>query len=78
MRKSTSIVHIVLGMLAAFTALRSAGLAAILFFGFALYEYWSERRGHSGGYDDFWEALLGLALGCAVIALAGVGLGGLR
>jgi len=64
MRKPTSIVHIGLGVLAAFVALRSIGLAALLFMGFALYEYWSERHGHAGGYDDFREALLGLALGC--------------
>ena len=69
MRKSTSIAHIGLGMLCALVALRSAGLAAMLFFGFALYEYWSERRGHAGGHEDFWEALLGLALGCVVIVL---------
>jgi hypothetical protein len=41
----------------------------MLFFGFALYEYWSERRGEAGGHEDFWEALLGLALGCVVIVL---------
>jgi len=69
MRKSTSIAHIGLGMLCALVALRSPGLAAMLFFGFALYEYWSERRGEAGGHEDFWEALLGLALGCVVIVL---------
>jgi hypothetical protein len=71
MRKPTSIVHIGLGLLAAFVALCSIGLAALLFFGFALYEYWSERHGHAGGYDDFREALLGLAIGCiAIVTLA--------
>ena len=70
MRKSTSYIHVALGVLTALVALRSAGLAALLFSGFALYEYWSERRGHAGGHDDFWEALLGLAIGCAAIVLA--------
>jgi hypothetical protein len=69
MRKPTSLVHVGLGMLSAMVALRSAGLAAMLFFGFALYEYWSERRGHEGGHDDFLEALLGLALGCVAVVL---------
>jgi len=69
MRKHTSLIHVALGMLTAVVALRSAGLAAMLFFGFALYEYWSERRGQEGGHDDFLEALLGLALGCAAIVL---------
>jgi len=69
MRKSTSIAHIGLGILCALVALRSPCLAALLFLGFALYEYWSERRGQAGGYEDFWEALLGLALGCVVIVL---------
>jgi hypothetical protein len=67
MRKPTSIAHIGLGMLCALVALRSSGLAATLFFGFALYEYWSERRGQVGGHEDFWEALLGLGLGCTAI-----------
>jgi len=75
MRKSTSIIHIGLGVLTAFVALRTASLAAVLFFGFALYEYWSERRGHAGGCDDFWEALLGLAMGCAVIVSVMLGRG---
>ena len=78
MRKPTSAVHIGLGILCAFVALRSAGLAAMLFFGFALYEYWSERRGCAGGYEDFWEALLGLALGCAAIVLVMSSCGVLR
>jgi hypothetical protein len=78
MRKSTSVIHVGLGILSALVGLRSAGLAATLFFGFALYEYWSECRGHAGGHDDFWEALLGLALGCSAIVLLGMGWGVLR
>ncbi len=78
MRKPTSIVHVGLGVLAALVALRSVGLAALLFFGFALYEYWSERRGHAGGYDDFWEALLGLAVTCAVMVCVALVRGVLR
>ena len=69
MRKPTTIVHIGLGVVTALVALSSPGLAALLFGGFALYEYWSEKRGHPGGYADFWEGLLGLGLTAAVIAL---------
>lgn len=78
MRKPTSIVHVALGVLAAFVALRSIGLAVLLFFGFALYEYWSERRGEAGGYEDFREALQGLALGCLVVVLLALDCGVLR
>lgn len=67
MRKPTTPVHIALGVLTAFVALRSPGLAVLLFSGFGVYEYWSELHGHEGGYDDFWEALLGLSLGCLAI-----------
>lgn len=70
MRKPTTIVHIGLGVVTALVALSSPGLAALLFGGFALYEYWSERHhGHTGGYADFWEGLLGLGLAATVIAL---------
>jgi hypothetical protein len=78
MRKPTSYVHLALGVLSALVALRSAGLAALLFGGFGVYEYWSERRGHAGGHDDFWEALLGLAIGCAGIVLAALLTGALE
>jgi hypothetical protein len=78
MRKPTSIVHIGLGLLCALVGLHRAGLAAILFFGFALYEYWSERRGLAGGHEDFCEALLGLSLGCAALVLAWLVQGGVR
>ncbi len=67
MRKPTTIVHIGLGALTVPVALHSMGLAVMLFSGFAVYEYWSECHGHAGGYDDFWEALLGLAFGCLVM-----------
>jgi len=69
MRKPTTIVHIGLGVVTALVALNSPGLAVLLFGGFALYEYWSEKRGHAGGYADFWEGLLGLGLAASVIAL---------
>ena len=69
MRKPTTIVHIGLGVVTALVALSSAGLAALLFGSFALYEYWSERRGHPGGYADFWEGLLGLGLTATLIVL---------
>ncbi len=69
MRKPTTIVHIGLGVVTAIVALSSPGLAALLFGGFALYEYWSEKRGHPGGYADFWEGLLGLGLTATVMAL---------
>ena len=69
MRKPTTIVHVGLGVVTALVALSSPGLAALLFGSFALYEYWSERRGHPGGYADFWEGLLGLGLAATVIAL---------
>ncbi len=71
MRKPTTIVHIGLGVLTALVALQSIGLATLLFSSFGVYEYWSERHGHAGGYDDFWEALLGLAVACVVIVAAG-------
>ena len=67
MRKPTTPVHIALGVLTAFVALRSFGLALLLFSGFGVYEYWSERHGHERGYDDFWEALLGLGIACAAM-----------
>ena len=69
MRKPTTIVHVGLGVVTALVALSSPGLAALLFGSFALYEYWSEKKGHSGGYADFWEGLLGLGLAATVIAL---------
>ena len=69
MRKPTTIVHIGLGVVAALVALSNPSLAALLFCSFALYEYWSEKRGHPGGYADFWEGLLGLGLAATVIAL---------
>jgi len=69
MRKPTTVVHIGLGVVTALVALSSPGLAALLFGGFALYEYWSERRGQPGGWADFWEGLLGLGLASTVIAL---------
>ena len=72
MRKSTTPVHIGLGMLAAVVALRSPGLAALLIASFGVYEYWSEVRGESDGYADFWEALLGLSIGAAAIVLVAV------
>jgi len=78
MRKPTSVVHTGLGLLTAFLALFNMGLAAMLFFGFALYEYWSERCGHAGGYQDFWEALLGLAIGCLSIVASWLVLGALK
>ena len=69
MRKPTTIVHVGLGVITALVALSNAGLAVLLFGSFALYEYWSEKRGHPGGYADFWEGLLGLGLAATVIAL---------
>lgn len=69
MRKRTTLVHIGLGVVTALVALRSVGLAALLFASFALYEYWSECRGHPDGHEDFWEALLGLALASTAIAV---------
>ena len=69
MRKPTTIIHVGLGVVTALVALSSPGLAALLFGGFALYEFWSERRGHPGGCADFWEGLLGLGLAATVIAL---------
>ena len=62
MRKPTSVVHIGLGMLTALVALRSPATAVLLFSGFGVYEYWSEKRGFEGGCDDFWEALFGLGV----------------
>lgn len=67
MRKPTTPVHIALGVLTALVALRSFGLALLLFGGFGVYEYWSECHGHEEGYDDFWEALLGLGVACAAM-----------
>jgi hypothetical protein len=69
MRKPTTVVHIGLGVVTALVALSSPGLAALLFGGFALYEYWSEKKGRPGGCEDFWEGLLGLGLAATVIAL---------
>ena len=69
MRKPTTIVHVGLGVITALVALSNAGLAVLLFGSFALYEYWSEKKGHPGGYADFWEGLLGLGLTATVIAL---------
>ena len=69
MRKPTTIVHIGLGVVTALVAIGSPGLAALLFGGFALYEFWSERRGHPEGYNDFWEGLLGLGLTTTLIVL---------
>lgn len=70
MRKSTTPVHIGLGMVAALTAPHSPGLAILLMGSFGAYEYWSEARGESGGHEDFLEAVLGLALGAVAILLA--------
>ncbi len=67
MRKPTTPVHVALGVLTALLALQSFGLAVLLFSSFGVYEYWSECHGHEGGYDDFWEALLGLSIGCVAI-----------
>ena len=72
MRKSTTPVHIGLGMLSAVVALRSPGLAALLMASFGLYEYWSEARGQSGGHQDFLEAVVGLAVGAAAIVVVAV------
>jgi len=69
MRKRTTLVHVGLGVVTGLVALRSPGLAALLFASFALYEYWSEVRGCAGGHEDFWEALLGLALASTAIAV---------
>ena len=69
MRKPTTIVHVGLGVVTALLAFSSPGLAALLFGSFAIYEFWSERRGHLGGCADFWEGLLGLGLAATLIAL---------
>ena len=67
MRKPTSVVHVGLGVLAALIARETPALALMLFGGFALYELWSERHGHTGGYQDFWEALVGLGIAATMI-----------
>ena len=69
MRKPTTIVHIGLGGVTALLALRNPGLAVLLFGSFALYEFWSERKGHPGGYADFWEGLLGLGVTATLVVL---------
>jgi len=67
MRKATTPIHIAIGVLAALVARETPALALMLFGGFAVYEYWSERHGHTGGYQDFWEALLGLGIAATMI-----------
>ena len=69
MRKPTTIVHVGLGAVAALSALSSACLAVLLFGGFALYEYWQEKRTNDSGCADFWEGLFGLGVMTALILI---------
>jgi len=62
MRKTTTPVHLGLGMLAALLAVSAPVAAILLFAGFALYEYWADQPGHAEGCADFHEALLGLGV----------------
>ncbi|MBN1856939.1 MAG: hypothetical protein JW846_08300 [Dehalococcoidia bacterium] len=70
MRKPTTVVHVGLGVVAALAALSSACLAVLLFGGFALYEYWQEKKVKDSGCTDFWEGLLGLGMTTTLIVAA--------
>ena len=70
LRKPTTPVHVISGMLVAFLLCSERWLLGlVLFAGFALFEWWESRVIGDDGHKDYWEFLAGMFLAGAALLL---------
>jgi len=69
LRKRTTPVHVLCGMLAALACAIYPVLGVMLVLSFMVFEYWQERQVKDTGCIDFWEFLVGLMIGAGLLLM---------